>query len=96
MNNSAGLRVVDVSNPPSPKPLGFLSLPGGGRRSISAQGDHVFVGSPGRVLQVIDISDPAFPREVGSVEGLETVGGIVLEGDLAYVAYQPGVAIIRI
>ena len=95
VNDATGLRVVDVSNPPSPKRLGFLSLPGGGRRGISAQGDHVFVGSAGGVLRVIDISDPAFPREVGSVERLESAGGIVLEGDLAYVAYQSGVAIIR-
>ena len=95
VNDSAGLRVVDVSDPPSPKPLGFLSLPSGGRQSISAEGDHVFVGSPGGVLQVIDISDPAFPREVGSVEHLGSVGDIVLEGDLAYIACQSGVAIIR-
>ena len=96
VKDSAGLRVVDVSNPSSPKPVGFLSLPGGGRRGISVQGDMVFVESSGRsTLQVIDVSDPAFPREVGSVDGLESVGDIILEGDLAYVAYQSGVAIIE-
>ena len=94
VNDTAGLRVVDVSKPSSPKPVGFIPLPGGGGKSISAQGDHVFLGDSG-ALRVIDISDPAFPRVVGSLENLESPGSIVVEGDLAYVAYQSGVAIIR-
>ena len=96
LSDSAGLRVVDTSNPSSPKPLGFIALPGRGGRSITAGGDHVFVGSGERVLRVIDISNPAFPREVGSLENLESTGGIVLHGDLAYVAYQSGLAIVRL
>ena len=95
VNDSAGLRVVDVSDPPSPKPVGFISLPGTGGRSIWVQGDHVLLGDSNGVIRVIDVSDPAFPREVGSFERLESPSSIVSEGDLAYVAYQSGVAIIR-
>ena len=86
-----GLRIVDVSNPASPRPVGFIV--GYMQPSLFAQGNHAFVIDSG--LRVIDISDPAFPREVGSLENLNDPTGIFVQGNLAFVAIRRGLDIVR-
>ena len=79
--------LIDVSNPASPRPMGvFRRSPGqqevGG--TVFVQGNLAFVSDwNARRLRAIDVSDPAFPREVGRLEELR--GGVFVQGDLAFV-----------
>jgi len=60
-----GLLIVDVSNPASPRPVGFL---GGRPRGLMApSGSRLFVAIDGRGIWILDVALPASPRLVGTV-----------------------------
>jgi hypothetical protein len=68
---SAGLAVYDVSNPAHPQQIGFYHTPGTGvHRMAWWEGDLTYVsgsdtGYSGRLLHIVDLSDPSRPTEVG-------------------------------
>ena len=92
---SAGLRVIDVSNPAAPVEVGRLDTLDDSL-AVAVAGGHAYVVD-GSGLRVIDVSNPTVPFEVG---GVNTSGGAidveVLDG-LAYVAKGPsGLGIIDV
>ena len=59
----AGFRVMDISEPMSPKEIGFVNTPGYAE-GVTVLGYNAYVADGGAGLRVIDISEPAEPREV--------------------------------
>jgi hypothetical protein len=68
---SAGMAVYNVSDPAHPEQIGFYPTPGVGvHRMTWWEGDLAYVsgtdnGYVGRFLQIVDLSDPSNPTEVG-------------------------------
>ncbi len=106
--NEEGVLIWDVSDPVAPRRLGHFRTGGSGTHRNYYDGGrylHLAAGLPGycgNVYQVVDIVDPAAPREVGRwwypgqwVEGGEEGappdtslhGGAYVEGDRAYLPY---------
>lgn len=82
------LRVIDVSDPSSPRELGSLPVTGGIR--VAIQGDVAYVlAAPGfynngRVV-VVDVADPAAMRQVGAVSlSTRFPGDAVVSGRYLY------------
>lgn len=68
---SSGMAVYDVSDPARPQQIGFYPTSGTGiHRMAWWEGDYVLAsaaedGYSGRFLQIVDVSDPSSPSEVG-------------------------------
>jgi hypothetical protein len=85
-DHSAGIQLYDVSNPLDPKPISFFPIGGKGvHRTWFVDGRYVYVsGRPAgyreRVFIIVDLADPARPREVGRwwLPGVWEAGGEVL------------------
>jgi len=91
-----GLQVVDVSNPAKPKIIGSVDTPKKAH-SLYVSGNHVYIAyrNPfGRLtrrtdgLQVVDVSNPATPKIIGSVDMPEEANGVYVSGKHAYIAYR--------
>ncbi len=82
---SAGLRVVDVTNPALPVEVGSLQTPGFAW-GVAVSGGLAFVANEDRGLRVVDVSTPAVPVEVGFVETLGYVWAVAVSGGHAFVA----------
>ncbi len=78
-----GLQVLDLSNPYSPVPVGFL--PGEFGFLLDADGDLLHAVSSGGGYSIIDISNPTDPTPVGSLNLPGTALDIAVHGDLAFV-----------
>ena len=57
-----GLRVVDVMNPDAPTVVGFCDMPGSSH-GVAAAGNYAHVADGGGGLRVIDVTNPAEPKE---------------------------------
>ena len=68
---SAGMAIYDVSDPASPQQIGFYPVTGTGvHRMAWWEGGHALVsagedGYSGRILEIVDLSDPTSPTELG-------------------------------
>jgi hypothetical protein len=62
---SAGLKIIDVSSPSSPRVIA-TALPSGGATTVAVSGNYAYVGTP-TTLVVVDITIPSAPRILGSV-----------------------------
>jgi hypothetical protein len=87
-----GIRLFDISNPATPREIGFFRTGGRGvHRFWFADGQYAYLptwmdGYTGRILQIVDVSDPTSPHEVGRwwIPGTWAAGGEQLtapEGD---------------
>jgi len=80
--HSAGLQVIDISDPTNPTLVGSYNTPDRAY-AVAVSGNYAFVTDVS-VLQVIDISNPTIPMLVGSCN---TPGlGVAVSGGYAYVA----------
>ena len=79
-----GLRVMDLSQPDSPREIGAYQTPGFAM-DVAVQGGHAFVAARKGGLRVIDISDPTTPREVGFHLPPDETWTVAVSGRLAYV-----------
>jgi hypothetical protein len=81
------LLILDISNPAEPFELSRLDLDGmpeyGGHLAV-AEG-VAYVGG-GQRLHVVDVSDPANPREITSYDELHSANGIAAAGGNVFVA----------
>jgi hypothetical protein len=84
-STSAGLLVLDVSNPAQSTQVAMLPLPGQGR-GIAVDSRYVYLLVWDVGLVVIDIQDPAAPRVVATRPEPVRPSGIVLSGHHAYVS----------
>jgi hypothetical protein len=89
-----GLRMIDVSNPTTPRELGADLLVSG---QMVVSGNFAYLagrwlaGADNWVsgLQVIDISDPAHPQSVGAYETSYQLTDVAVSGDYAYATTDP-------
>jgi hypothetical protein len=78
-----GLLVVDVHDPGAPTQVVRLDTPQG-TRTLAAAAGYVYVAGYG--LQVIDVSTPAVPRQVGISENRLPIGALAVWGQQVYLA----------
>jgi hypothetical protein len=83
-DSSAGLHVIDVSNPATPLQIGAL---GGPANAVKAFGSHLLLGR-GASLEVVDVENPAAPVVVGTVALPAAVDDIAFAGDTALLAIR--------
>jgi hypothetical protein len=80
---SAGLRIYDISEPATPRPVGFLEVEGFGLHRLwwdggrYAYGTAMLEGYTDHILNVIDLADITRPKEVGRwwLPGMWKAGG---------------------
>lgn len=81
---TAGLRIVDVSNPSSPALLGTADL-GGDSRSVAVSGNYAYVAARDSGVYVVNVTNPAAPVKVKTIKTL-SARGITVSGNKVYVA----------
>jgi hypothetical protein len=69
----------------SPRPLGFVDLPGFGN-GVAAGGPFAYVAAGAAGLQVIDMAFPASPAVVGGLATAGNANEVALVGDRAWIA----------
>jgi hypothetical protein len=84
-DGSAGLQVIDIGDPASPKSLSAIAVPGLSF-GVAISGNYAYVAAYGDGLQVIDISTPASPQNVGAIATRGHARAVVVSDTLAYVA----------
>jgi hypothetical protein len=106
-----GIEIFDLADPENPQKLGEFKTGGGGtHRNYFDGGRYVYLtslieGYDGHILQIVDIADPAHPKEVsrwwregqwiaggekGVPNGTLLHGGAYVRGDRAYLPYSAG------
>ena len=83
-SNDGKLLIYDVSDVRKPVKLGEYSCPRA--TQVVVRGNFVFLPcrpAPGEALQILDISDPSKPKQIGAFQGGFPFG-IALDGDCAY------------
>jgi hypothetical protein len=95
---SAGLRIIDISNPAAPVEVGAFDFPGGGNEAfdVAVEGGLAYVAAFFSGLRIFDVSNPAAPVEVGSLNFPDFVRGVAVADDLAYVAERFSLHIIDV
>ena len=87
---TAGLYIVDVSDPRSPVELGSIDTPDFAT-DVEVVPPVAFVADDLGGLRIIDVSNPTSPIELSSVvHGIEYALDVELVGQLAYVAFSGG------
>jgi len=84
-DNDGGLRLIDVTDPAHPTPLGFVDTPGKAR-GVAVAGHLAFVADGPAGLQVVDIADPDAPELLGTLDTPDWARAVAVSGDLVYVA----------
>jgi hypothetical protein len=108
---SAGLRVYDIKDPGNPRAIGFMPVEGLGLHRLwwvggrYAYASAFLDGFTDHILLVIDMSDPAHPREAGRwwLPGMNKAAGetadwpgrvalhhALVDGNTAYAAWRDG------
>jgi len=83
-NEGRTLKILDVTNPTSPEMLGLLELPSE-IQDIACEEGIAYVADLSAGLRIIDVSSPAAPVEIGSIDSL-FAHDVAIVGGMAYVA----------
>lgn len=81
-----GLQVVSISRPREPSVVGSYAPQNGGVTCVAASDNVAVAGIPGVGAAVLDIGDPAQPREVKLVAGQATIESVTIAGRRAFVS----------
>jgi hypothetical protein len=84
-DGSAGLQIVDVTDPLAPQIIGAVDTPGSAV-DIVVDGGLAYVADSGAGLQVIDVSMPTAPSIIGNYDTEGIAVKLDKVGDIAYVA----------
>jgi hypothetical protein len=82
---TAGVRVVDTSDPRAPAEVGAYDTPGSAY-GLSRQGARTYVADGDGGLLVLDTSDPRRPRRTGALDTTGSARGVAIGAGYAYVA----------
>jgi murein DD-endopeptidase MepM/ murein hydrolase activator NlpD len=88
-DRDSGLIVADVENASQPRVLAALDTPGvalGVTAAISGSEATAFVADGLGGLQVVDITTPASPQNVGSYPTMSAANGAAIDGSMLYAA----------
>ena len=82
----AGIRILDLSDSEAPEVIGRFDDDDGGE-ALGVWGDHeyLFVADNYRI-EVLDITDPTHPFEIGEYENVNGAHDFYVDGTLVYVA----------
>jgi len=83
-----GLVVINIGDPANPRQVGRYDTMGEYAVDVSVAGDYAYLAGVSKGLKVIDVSEPANPVQVGSYSEVQNTYGVVVTGNLAYVAGQ--------
>ena len=86
---SAGLQVVDVSNPAAPLIVGAHSTPGNAN-DVRIVGNTAYVADGSAGLTLLDVSTPGAPAIIGNVDTPGEAQDVMVIGNRAYVADGAG------
>ena len=84
-DGSAGLQVIDVSNPANPLRVGGYDT-SGNAYGVAVSGNIAYVADWDAGLQVIDVSNPANPVRLGGYDTSGDAYGVAVAGNRIYVA----------
>lgn len=97
LGNDDGLHILDVADPTQPTLAGFFDTPGRLERLVVRDGLALlsggdYVGYPYRDLRIVDVADPAHPRELAlyaqQPSGSYPLVPIAIEGRYAWIVAQ--------
>ncbi|MHB9048779.1 MAG: Ig-like domain-containing protein [Pirellulales bacterium] len=83
-DNTAGLQIIDVSNPTAPVRLGGYDT-SGNACGVAVSGTRAYVAD-GAGLEVIDVTNPRVPVRLGGYQTSGDTWDVAVSGTLAYVA----------
>jgi hypothetical protein len=92
LGHSAGLYVIDITDPAHPSPLTTI---GADASAITARDTFLYVGTTGEELRVYGVANPAQPRSLGSLGGIQTTY-ICLPPTCDTVIYSPWLQVISV
>ena len=106
----AGLRILDISNPRSPKSISTYNYPNGWTHGAEASEDGKYVyitdEQPGGFMRILDISNLSNPVQVSIYQSSErvvnngrilSIHNVQVKGDLVYVGnYQDGFRVVDV
>lgn len=82
---TAGLQIMDISNPSNPERIGSVDTPGKAL-DIEVKRNYAFVADYTGGIHTVDISDPENPTIVYSLDTPGRASGITISGDYIFVA----------
>ena len=81
---TAGLRIIDVTNPSNVSLLGTADL-GGDSRAVVASGNYAYVAARDSGVYVVDVTDPANPVKIKTLQ-TPRARGISIDGSIIFIA----------
>lgn len=84
--DSAGVQVIDISRPASPRLVGTYNA-GGIATGAQLRGDFAYLTDGVFGLQILDMTDPRQPRLAAGIDTTGFARGVQLAGNYAYVAH---------
>lgn len=95
--DTAGLQVVDVSNPASPSIIASWGVPEYHANAVVVSGSYAYVTAGWEsALNILDISNASSPNLVSSITTCGYAWGITISGSHAYVATSEGLDIVDV
>jgi hypothetical protein len=91
-----GLRIVSVADPANPRQAALLHPPVEYTPDVALTGTVACVAGGDSGVQVIDVSDPAFPTLRGRVGGFGATRRVAASGQFAYVAAASGFTVVSV
>jgi hypothetical protein len=92
---TAGLRILDVSNPANVTLLSTTAL-GGDSRAVVVSGNYAYLAARDSGVFVVDVTNPASPTKLKTIK-TRTARGVAVNGNYVYVAASDsGVGILNI
>jgi len=90
------LVILDVSDKAHPIVIGRTGVLPGVVSGVAVAGSYAYVAVEGGGLRIINVADPARPREVGFYDTPGWAYGVAVSGSYAYVADGAGLRIINV
>lgn len=85
---SSGLRIIDVSDPGTPKPIGGYGSDFSGW-GVTLVGQRAYLSAGDAGVKVVDIGNPSSPKPAGVIETGGSAQDVVVSGEHAYLADGP-------
>ena len=85
--DAGGLQILDISNP-FPLPIvGSSDLSDNSYPSdMAVSGDYAYIVNELSLFEIVDVSNPAMPNALGSIDTMGSPQGVAVSGSYAYVA----------
>jgi hypothetical protein len=94
---TAGLGIIDVSDPAAPVRIGNFVLPGSFASSVVLRGRRAFVGNENAGLVILDVNVPESPAILGNATPPTPANGLDLDGNRALIAcWDQGLSVVDI